>query len=74
MISEILSEILSACQVPVRHEIDPAKLRPAETACMAADTGKLRQDTGWDPEIPTAQTIADTLAFWRQKLKEQSEA
>lgn len=74
MISEILSEILSACQVPVRHEIDPAKLRPAETACMAADTGKLRQDTGWDPEIPTEQTIADTLAFWRQKMKEQSEA
>ncbi len=73
-ISEMLDMILSCCRVPVRHEIDPAKLRPAETAYLAADITKLQKDTGWRPEIPTAQTIADTLDFWRQKLKEQSEA
>ena len=73
-VSEILDMILSCCKVPVRHETDPAKLRQAETAYFAADTAKLRRDTGWTPEIPTAQTVADTLAYWRQKLKEQSEA
>ena len=73
-ISEILQGILDCCRVTVRHEIDPARLRPAETAYLAADTAKLQRDTGWMPLIPTAQTITDTLAFWRQKLKEQSEA
>lgn len=73
-ISDILEMILSCCAVPVRHEIDPEKLRPAETSYLAADTGKLRRDIGWMPEIPTAQTIADTLAYWRQEMKEQSEA
>ncbi|MBP0989023.1 MAG: GDP-mannose 4,6-dehydratase, partial [Oscillospiraceae bacterium] len=73
-ISEMLDMILSCCRVPVRREIDPAKLRPAETAYLAADTTKFQSDTGWRPEIPTAQTIADTPDFWRQKLKEQSEA
>ena len=73
-ISEILGMILSGSTVPVQHVLDPQKLRPAETAYLAADTAKLRRDTGWAPEIPTAQTIADTLAYWRQKLKEQSEA
>lgn len=71
-ISDILSQILSSCTVAVRHEIDPEKLRPAETSYLAADTGKLRCDTGWMPEIPTAQTISDTLAYWRQELKENS--
>ena len=71
-ISDILSQILSSCTVAVRHEIAPEKLRPAETSYLAADTGKLRCDTGWMPEIPTAQTISDTLAYWRQELKENS--
>ena len=71
-ISDILSQILSSCTVAIRHEIDPEKLRPAETSYLAADTGKLRCDTGWMPEIPTAQTISDTLAYWRQELKERS--
>lgn len=71
-VSDILSQILSSCTVAVRHEIDPEKLRPAETSFLAADTGKLRCDTGWMPEIPTAQTISDTLAYWRQELKENS--
>ncbi len=73
-ISDILEMILSCCAVPVQHEIDPEKLRPAETSCLAANIGKLCGDTGWMPEIPTAQTVADTLAYWRQILKEQSEA
>ena len=73
-ISEILGLILAGSETAIRHEIDPAKLRPAETAHIAADPEKLHRDTGWLPEIPTAQTVADTLAFWRQKLKEQSEA
>lgn len=71
-ISDILSQILSSCTVAVRHEIAPEKLRPAETSYLAADTGKLRCDTGWMPEISTAQTISDTLAYWRQELKENS--
>ena len=73
-ISEILDLILAGSETAIRHEIDPAKLRPAETAHIAADPEKLHRDTGWLPEIATAQTVADTLAFWRQKLKEQSEA
>ena len=73
-ISEILGLILAGSETAIRHEIDPAKLRPAETAHIAADTAKLRRDTGWEPQIPTAQSVADTLAFWRKKLKEQSEA
>ncbi len=73
-ISDILSQILSCCRVPIRHEIDREKLRPVETAYLVADIEKLRQDTGWTPEIPTAQTISDTLAYWRQELKERSEA
>ncbi|MBM4005367.1 MAG: NAD(P)-dependent oxidoreductase [Planctomycetes bacterium] len=29
-----------------------------------ANTERLRGDTGWEPQIPLGQTLADTLAFW----------
>jgi GDP-4-dehydro-6-deoxy-D-mannose reductase len=30
---------------------------------------RLRASTGWRPEIPLDQTIADALEAWRRKLR-----
>ena len=53
----------------VMVEIDPAKLRPVEIPVIRADISKLQQDTGWTPEIPLEQTIAETLDVWKQQLQ-----
>lgn len=50
-------------------EVDPAKLRPVEVPVIRADISKLQADTGWQPEIPLEQTIAETLDDWKNKLK-----
>ncbi len=43
---------------------DPARIRPHEVIDLYGDPSRLRAATGWEPEIPHAQTAADTLAWW----------
>ncbi len=65
VIQELLEEIIRQCGAEIRVETDSAKLRPVEIPVIEADVTKLKRDTGWQPEIPLRQTIADTLAYWK---------
>jgi nucleoside-diphosphate-sugar epimerase len=42
-------------------------MRPSDTPVSYCDASKIRRVTGWEPEIPFEQTLADTLAYWREK-------
>lgn len=42
---------------------DPACIRPHEVIDLYGDPSRLHAATGWEPEIPLAQTAADTLAW-----------
>lgn len=67
-IASLLEQIQAMSHVAYRVETDPAKLRPLEIPVMEADIRRLRQDTGWTPQIPLRQTLADTLTDWRDRL------
>jgi len=47
------------CPVEVKQRDD--RVRPVEIPCMVGDASRLRAATGWEPEIPLEQTIADML-------------
>ena len=68
-IQEILDRIIAHSSKSITVEVDPAKLRPVEIPMIRADISKLQADTGWQPEIPLEQTIAETLDEWKKKLK-----
>jgi dTDP-D-glucose 4,6-dehydratase len=68
-ISDILDIIISKAKVEIKAEVDPAKLRPIEVLDVTADTTKVKELTGWEPEIPIEQTIEDTLEYWRNISK-----
>jgi GDP-4-dehydro-6-deoxy-D-mannose reductase len=36
---------------------------------VRGDPGRLRAATGWEPEIPLERTLADTVAWWRERLR-----
>ncbi|MSR31975.1 MAG: NAD-dependent epimerase/dehydratase family protein [Gemmataceae bacterium] len=42
-----------------------------EKGIAFAGVEKLRQATGWQPEISLEQTLRDTLAYWRGQVKEE---
>jgi GDP-4-dehydro-6-deoxy-D-mannose reductase len=48
-------------------EVDPALLRPHEVMELRGAYDALRAATGWEPEIPLAQTLQDTLTWWRDE-------
>jgi GDP-4-dehydro-6-deoxy-D-mannose reductase len=43
------------------------EVQPQSTYDPIADCRRLAIDTGWRPQIPLEQTIADTLEWWRQR-------
>lgn len=66
-IRELLDQLLALSRVEVKVETDPARLRPSDVQILIGDASKFRADTGWEPQIPFAQTLEDTLDFWRER-------
>jgi len=65
-IRTLLDLLCKLSSVEPTREQDPARYRPADDGPVL-DTGKIRQATGWAPEIPLQQTMRDTLDFFRNK-------
>ena len=62
----VLSDLLAlaTCSIPVVP--DPARMRPGDLPVSVGDPAKLTALTGWQPHIPWAQTLENTLNEWRQ--------
>lgn len=59
---------MSSARDGIRVETDPERLRPVDADLQVPDCRKFMEHTGWKPEIPYEQTMADLLNYWRQKL------
>lgn len=66
-IEDILHQILSLSEKEITVEVDPKKLRPVDVPIIEADTSKLQDTTGWKKTIDLAQTLQETLDYWRAK-------
>jgi GDP-4-dehydro-6-deoxy-D-mannose reductase len=54
--------------IEVEHEIDPSRVRAHEVPELRGSHARLTAATGWEPEIPFEQTMADTIAWWEDAL------
>jgi GDP-4-dehydro-6-deoxy-D-mannose reductase len=54
--------------IEVEHVVDPARVRAHEVMDHRGSYARLAAVTGWRPEIPLAQTLADTVAWWESEL------
>jgi GDP-4-dehydro-6-deoxy-D-mannose reductase len=66
-IREIADGLLGLAGTSLAFETDPALVRPVEVPVLRGDPGRLMADTGWKPEIPLEQTLADVLAYWEER-------
>lgn len=64
-LADVVRRIAAASRVPVRIEIDPARLRPADVPYLVGDPSRAAADCGWSTRIPFEQTLADVLEEWR---------
>lgn len=62
---ELVAGLADVAGVAVDHVVDPARVRAHEVMEIRGDASKLQAATGWRPEIPLEQTLADALASFR---------
>jgi GDP-4-dehydro-6-deoxy-D-mannose reductase len=59
--SRVVELFVSRAHCPVEVKQRDDRVRPVEIPRMVGDASRLRAATGWEPEIPLEQTIADML-------------
>jgi GDP-4-dehydro-6-deoxy-D-mannose reductase len=67
-VRELVDLLADAAQVELRVEVDESRLRADDVDEMRGSAERLRARTGWEPEIPLEQTVADALESWRERL------
>lgn len=67
-VTQLVEAVTAHARIPVRHEIDPARLRANDARTMLGSHDRLTAATGWEPRISLEQTVSDTLDWWRAEL------
>jgi GDP-4-dehydro-6-deoxy-D-mannose reductase len=68
---DLLDGLRARVRVPVRVEVDPARLRPNDTPALVGDPSRLQADTGWRPEISFDAMLDDLLDYWREAVRRE---
>lgn len=66
-IQEVLEALLKVSTVQVEVRKDQARMRPSEVPFFVGNGQKLREATGWKPEVDFEEGLVKVLAYWRQK-------
>ncbi len=66
-LTDVVATLAARSRVPVRVEVDPARLRPADVPYLVGDPTHVREQCGWSVSIPFERTLADVLAEWRER-------
>jgi len=66
-VSELIEALASESTVRVRHEVDPTLLRPNDAPEMRGSHERFSAATGWQPSTELADTVRDTLGWWRER-------
>ena len=66
-VAALIEALAAETDVAVSHEVEPARLRPNDAPEMRGSHERFTAATGWEPGIPLADTVRDTLAWWRAR-------
>ena len=64
-LNDALQTLIAAARVPLTPEEDPARMRPLDLPECIGDPSYLKELTGWQPQTPFADTLSETLDWWR---------
>jgi GDP-4-dehydro-6-deoxy-D-mannose reductase len=67
-IGDLVEAMIALARTPVRLVSDPNRYRPSDVPVITGDASRLRTELGWSPSVPIAQTVADTLEWWREEI------
>jgi GDP-4-dehydro-6-deoxy-D-mannose reductase len=71
LLSEVVELLVGLATCPVSVEPDPTRFRPTDLPVVWGDASRLAAASGWKPEIPLRQTLADALDYARSVVSEK---
>jgi len=70
---DLLDRLCEIAGVEVKIEVDPDRLRPADTPELRGDPARLERDTGWSPRIPVEETLRSLYESWEREIGESED-
>jgi GDP-4-dehydro-6-deoxy-D-mannose reductase len=67
-VGDLLNQLIQLARIPLEIRERKEAWRSRDTLVTKANTQKLYQCTGWQPQIPIEQTLRDILNDWRKKM------
>ncbi len=64
-LQQMLDGLIALAGVPVKVEVDQTRMRAGEQRRVIADVTRIRSETGWSAQMPLADTLRDTLDWWK---------
>jgi GDP-4-dehydro-6-deoxy-D-mannose reductase len=71
-IQECLQILLDQASVPIEVALDSALMQKQDVPVQIGSAKKIKQLTGWKPEIKIKQSLADLLNDWREKINAEN--
>lgn len=68
-LAEIVRGLCARSRVPLRVEVDPARMRPADVPYLVGDPAAIRRDTGWSATRAVEPALDEMLEEWRQRAR-----
>jgi len=69
-VQRLLDTLLGLSRCSIRVEVDEERFRPLDVPSMIGDPGRLRREFGLSPAFTLEQTLADLLAWWRERIRQ----
>jgi GDP-4-dehydro-6-deoxy-D-mannose reductase len=70
-LQDVLDLLVQLARCPVKIEPDPERLRPMDIPVLSGEASRLQRATGWRPELPLEQTLADMLDDARRTVRQE---
>ena len=67
-VQDLADTLVAMARRPMRLVVDDTLTRPVDIPVLRGDNRRLRDATGWKPEIPLEETLGDLLDDWRNRL------
>jgi GDP-4-dehydro-6-deoxy-D-mannose reductase len=68
-VQELAEQLLTLARQPMELKPDPTLERPIDVPVLRGDFSRLRNATGWEPEISLDRTLADLLDDMRGRVR-----
>jgi GDP-4-dehydro-6-deoxy-D-mannose reductase len=68
-LTDVVGALAALSRVKLAVEVDPARLRPADTPWLVGDPTLALEEVGWKVERPLEATLRDVLEEWRASAR-----